>query len=259
MHLSEKLDVLLRDFGGGRAGVAIEVDGEGFYHNSSVVFQSASVIKIPILIEGLRQCELGRLDLDRLILVDHGRVGGSGVLQALSQAASVTVKDLLTLMMIVSDNIATNLLIDMLGIESLNTSFVGMGLQDTVLDRRMMDFDAIGYGLDNFTSPRDMLACLKIVAEGTYLSEASRAMAMEIMGYQQFLDKLPAMLDLDQVFIANKTGSLPGVEHDCAIFRCNGKTAYVAVLMDQLTDAYDGRQLISKIGKCVFEWMDDGM
>ncbi len=117
----------------------------------------------------------------------------------------------------------------------------------------MMDFEAIDRGLDNYTTPIDMMTCLKIINEGSYLSETSRKTALEIMSYQQFQDKLPGMMDLDRIFVANKTGGLPHVEHDCAIFKYKGKTAYAAVLMDDLDDVFAGRQKISRIGKHLYD------
>jgi beta-lactamase class A len=238
----------------GRVGLAIEIEGESFYFNSEKIFPSASVIKIPILIEGLRQSEIGKINLEELISIPN-RAGGSGVLQILSSNVMMTVKDLMSLMIIVSDNTATNLLIDLLGIEAINDSMKNMGLQDTVLSRQMMDFVAIEHGLDNYTSPRDMISCLKVVNEGTYLSKASRKIALEIMKYQQFQDKLPGMIDLDRIFVANKTGSLPRVEHDCAVFKYKGKTAYAAVLLDHLDDIFAGKQKISRIGKHIYNYL----
>jgi beta-lactamase class A len=241
----------------GRVGVTIEVEGESFYFQSEEVFPSASVIKIPILIEVLRQSELGKINVNQMVS-NSSKTGGSGVLQALSPVAKITIKDLMTLMIIVSDNTATNRLIDLVGMEAVNASMKNMGLQETVLNRKMMDFEAKELGLDNFTSPRDMITCLKVINEGGYLSEASREAAVEIMHYQQFQDKLLGMIDGDRIFTANKTGSLPHVENDCAVFKYNGKTAYVAVLMDKLDDVFAGRLVISKIGKHVYDYLLEG-
>jgi beta-lactamase class A len=130
-----------------------------------------------------------------------------------------------------------------------------MGLQETVLNRKMMDFKAKERGSDNFTSPRDMITCLKVINEGGYLSESSRETALEIMHYQQFQDKLLGMIEIDRIFTANKTGSLPNVENDCGVFKYNGKTAYVSVLMDELSDVYIGREKLSRIGRHVYDYL----
>ncbi|WP_066069016.1 serine hydrolase [Neobacillus soli] len=238
----------------GRLGLAIEIGNEQFLYQSEAVFQSASVIKVPILIEGLRQSDQGKIKLDEVTAITN-KVGGSGVLQALSGHARMTIKDLMTLMITVSDNTATNMLIDLLGMESINLTMEKLGLSNTVLNRKMMDFEAIERGWDNFTSPIDMITCLKAVNEGSFLAKESKKAALEMMNNQQFLDKLPAMMDLDKIFVANKTGGLPGVEHDCAVIKYRGKTAYIAVLMDKLNDVSAGTQTISRIGRRLYEYL----
>lgn len=250
-ELKAKIEEELRGLSG-RVGLAIEFEGVRLYVNCEEVFPSASLIKVPILIEAFRQSEAGKLNLDQLVSITN-HVGGSGVLQAFSRDALLTLKDLMTLMITVSDNTATNMLIDHLGMEDCNSSFGKMGLQQTALNRKMMDFEAIEQGLDNYTSPLDMLTCLKVVVQGSYLSEESREDALKIMSYQQFQDRLPSLMDLERVVVANKTGSLPQVEHDCAVINYKGKTAYAAVLIDRLDDVYAGKQTISRIGKHIYD------
>ncbi|MFJ7729050.1 serine hydrolase [Neobacillus sp. NPDC097160] len=252
-RLTKKIEEELHGLSG-RAGLAIEIEGKCIYVKSEEVFQSASLIKVPILIEGLRQSERGKLNVDQLVPITN-HVGGSGVLQALSCDAQLTMKDLMTLMITVSDNTATNLLIDKLGMEVINSSMGKMGLQQTMLNRKMMDFEAMEQGLDNYTSPLDMVTCLKVFNEGSYLTEESRAAALQMMKYQQFQDRLPAMMDLERVMAANKTGSLPHVEHDCALITYKGKTAYAAVLMDQLDNVFAAKQTISRIGKHIYDYL----
>jgi len=252
-RLMEKIEEELRGLSG-RAGLAIEIEGKCIYIKSKEVFQSASLIKVPILIEGLRQSERGKLNVDQLVSITN-HVGGSGVLQSLSRDALLTLKDLMTLMITVSDNTATNILIERLGMEAINSSMGKMGLQHTALNRKMMDFVAMEQGLDNYTSPSDMLTCLKVINEGLYLTEESRATALNMMKYQQFQDRLPGMMDLDRVMAANKTGSLPHVVHDCAIITYKGKTAYAAVLLDRLDDVFAGNQIISRVGKHIYDYL----
>ena len=246
-------EALKQDLAGlkGKMGLAIEMENKCFYFNREEVFPSASIIKVPILIEGLRQAEVGKINLNEMLPI-RDRVGGSGVLQALADI-SLTVKDLLTLMITVSDNTATNMIIDLLGMDAINQSMKEFGLEKTVLKRKMMDFAAIERGLNNVTCPADIITCLKVINEGSYLSENSRRHALEILHFQQFHDKLPAMIDTEKIFVAGKTGSLPNVENDCAIFKYRGKTAYVVVLMDQLENAFSGRRVISRIGKYVYD------
>lgn len=241
----------------GRIGLVIEIDNEQIQMNSLEVFQSASLIKVPILIEALRQCENRKLgENDPVPVLKEAIVGGSGVLQALSANVRLTVRDIMTLMIIISDNTATNLLIDLLGMDAINRFMRESGLKQTELNRKMMDFQAIILGRDNYTSPLDMIHCLKWMTKGTVLSKKSQAVALEIMGQQQFKDKLPAQMD-DRLFVANKTGELPKVEHDCAVLHFGKKTAFVAVLMDQLEDLQAGKQTMNQIGKHIYDYLVD--
>ncbi|MBM7693067.1 beta-lactamase class A [Peribacillus deserti] len=240
----------------GRVSVTVEIHGERYEHNSKEVFLSASLIKLPILIAAYRESEKGKLFLHRPISVPHEeKTGGSGVIQVLSEGITYTIKDLLTLMIIISDNTATNVCIDLIGLESINRTIREMGLEQTVLGRKMMDWDAVKEGKNNYISASDMLLCLKAINQEGYLTENSRSDILKIMQSQQFSDKLPALIDRENVTVANKTGELPGVEHDCAIISFKEKTAYAAVLTDGLKNQEEGRIVIRNIGKAVCDYL----
>lgn len=249
--LQEKIIQELNEFRG-RFGIAIEIeDGENIRINSGDVFRSASLIKLPILLSCLISSKNGNMDLDQKITItESSKVGGSGVLQALSSNLSITIKDLMTLMITVSDNTATNIMIDLLGKDEINASFKSIGLTKTILNRKMMDFAAVERGKDNFTSPNEMIFCLKLLngLNNTIGSEEVLT-ARDILKSQQFRDKLPAMMDQETITILNKTGELPNVEHDCAIIESKARKVYVAILMDQLTNPYAAKQTICRIGK----------
>jgi beta-lactamase class A len=241
----------------GRIGLAIEMeDTKPIYLNSQDVFQSASLIKIPILLSILLANQKGEIDLQQQSTLSHeNKVGGSGVLQALSNGLTLSVKDLMTLMIIVSDNTATNILIDLLGIEAINATFKEMGLEQTKLNRKMMDFAAINQGKDNQTTPEEMIHCLKLVnVFNRYFGIDGLNIAKDTLKLQQFRDKLPALVDEDKITVFNKTGELSNVEHDCAIIDCQGRIGYVAVLMDRLNDQENAKQTIRKIGKHISDF-----
>lgn len=245
--LEEEIQEVLNGFHG-RLGLVVEIEGaKPLYLNSHDVFQSASLIKIPILLSVLFANHKGQIDLQQQITISNeDRVGGSGVLQVLSNGLTLSVKDLMTLMIIVSDNTATNILIDLLGIEAINATLQEMGLKQTKLKRKMMDFAAIYQGKDNQTTPEEMIHCLKIVNQ---FNEHGLNIAKDTLKHQQFREKLPALVDEDKITVFNKTGELSKVEHDCAIFDCQGRIGYVAVLMDSINDRENAKQIIRKIGK----------
>ncbi|MGM0851178.1 MAG: serine hydrolase [Bacillota bacterium] len=240
----------------GRVSVAIDLPSYSIQINNDTPYSAASLIKVPIFLEGFRQAEQRNIDLNETVMVPkEDRVGGAGVLSTLSENISLTVEDLLTLMIIVSDNTATNLIIDRLGSDAINNLCNFLALKHTKLSRKLMDFQAIEQGYNNFTSASDIITCLRILDQGQLFSEQSREKMLYILNQQQFDTKLPARMDREKVFIANKTGELPGVEHDCAIVRSQEKTAYIAVLIDELGENESARDTIAKIGKFLYDYL----
>lgn len=220
--------------------------------------KAASLIKVPILMAAYKQVEAGRLKLsDRFTIDAESRVGGAGVISHLDTETNFTLLDLLTIMVIVSDNTATNKVIDILGMEAVNEFCAKYGLGRTKLERRMMDFKAATAGLENRTCARDIVACLKLLLDrkSDIFTEESRQQMLKILGGQQLLDKLPFSMDLDSVRIANKTGELPGVEHDCGIVFFREKKVLIAVLVDDLVINSAGKRAIQEIGKIVEDYL----
>jgi beta-lactamase class A len=254
--LKKKIREELYEFDG-RIGLAIEIEEAGnFYIDSEEVFRSASLIKLPILLAGIGRQKIGELDLEQLIPISkENRAGGSGILYALSDQLSLTVKDLMTLMIIVSDNTATNILIDLLGMDKINAFIKEIGFEHTMLNRKMMDLAAIEKGIDNFTNPREMIHSLKLLNEiNDVIGITGPLIAYHALRHQQFRDKLPAMVNLEKITVVNKTGELPSVEHDCAIFEYQGRKGYVAVLTDSVIDQNAAKQIIRNIGKHISDF-----
>ncbi|MBS4192577.1 serine hydrolase [Bacillus sp. FJAT-49705] len=242
----------------GRIAFVIETGNARIERNGEGKFSSASLIKIPILIEGFRQNDKGLLDFqEEITVLPKDRVDGAGVLQALSADLKIKIIDLMALMMVVSDNIATNLLIERLGKSEINKCMKEIKLKWTELNRKMMDFEAINNGIDNWTTAYDMVTCLKVIDQQTFLSKESSLKAFSIMEKQQF-KKLFDTIDLEDLQVASKSGELPGVEHDCAIIRYGDRTIYSAVLIDQLKTPYEGKQILSQIGKLILRYIVNG-
>ena len=242
---------LLEELAGckGRASLFLEIEGEIIEFNSNEVYQSASLIKLPILFEALRQMEAGHLQKERQILIEDGdKIGDTGVLQAM-KVKQLPVLDLLSLMIIVSDNTATNLMIDLLGKDCINSTISRIGMSNTILHRKMLDFSAIQNGLDNYTSAADIGLCLKEGVSGNLLSQDSKSIFHSFLRQQQFKEKLPFYVDDTILEIGNKTGELPGVEHDCGIITYGKKEAIIVVLIDDLSDQQSGKTTIQQIGK----------
>lgn len=222
---------------------------------------AASTIKVPILAAALGEVASTRLGLDDRITVPLERAGGSGVLQATPGIRELTLADLLTLMIVVSDNTATNVVIDLIGMARINAYCRAAGLAATVVRRVMMDADARARGVENTTSALDQANLLAGLAWGELLTAELRAFAIRTLRRQQFNDGLPALLP-DDVVLAHKTGELPGVRHDVGIVDgTDGRRAVVAVLVTDLTGpcaAHAATGLIGAVGEAAWKAVSGG-
>lgn len=245
------------------SGETLEIDPER-------VFPSASVIKIPMLALLLRDVQQGRVDWTARRRIDPAnRVGGTGILCELNPDYEPTVEELATLMIVLSDNIATNEIMDIVGIERVNGFCRELGCPNTRLMRKMLDFEAIKKGYNNYMCAGETGRLLVRIANEEFVNaEASRTI-MRIMERQQCRNKLPALLPTipnyaseevkrniqdGSVLVANKTGELVGIQHDVGIFTLPGNRRYVmAVFTGDLASDAAGIQTIAKLSRIVYD------
>ena len=146
--LGERLDAVAGALDGvmGFAIVGLESD-ERFERLANQTFPTASTIKLAILYELFRQADEGRIDLDARKDLDRlNAVGGTGILSELT-TPSLSIRDYATLMIVLSDNTATNVLIDAVGMEAVTRRMASLGLQNTRLRRKMIDLKAARRGI----------------------------------------------------------------------------------------------------------------
>ena len=227
--------------------------------NADDSFPMASVLKIPVLVEAFRQLDAGRFTLDdRWELTVAEKNLGSGVLTHFDDGLTPTVRDLLTLMMIISDNTATDMVIHRLGLDAINGTLRELGLQHTFLPMTIRqifesilpsadptqdqytqalaakDFapppDAAGYSLgpdNNVSTPRDMTGLLEMIWTGRVASRAACDGMLGVMLKQTLNDRLPRFLP-PGTKVAHKTGTLSGFRNDAGIIYV-GDDNHVAV------------------------------
>ncbi|SMC89593.1 serine hydrolase [Sporomusa malonica] len=255
--LHQKIQAILAQYTG-RSGIVIinQNTGARLELHPDMVFPAASMIKVPIMIEVMRQAAAGLIDLDETLeITSQVQTGGAGILKELRSGVTMTVRELVTLMIILSDNTATNILIDLVGMNSINATITSLGLRSTVLRRKMMDFEAAKAGKENYTSAADLAHLFASIASSSLaLPPTHSALMLDILKRQQVRDKLPFYLP-EEIIIAHKTGTLPGAEHDAGILFVPGGSYIICVLTADLAANYEGLQLVANIGKTIYDYI----
>jgi beta-lactamase class A len=225
----QKLNSLIAQHAGTVAVVVRTLAGETLFDlHGDRSFPAASTIKVPILTYALQQAESGHLDLEQRVEMKAGdRVTGSGILRDLDKGLMLTIRDLLTLMIVVSDNTATNMVIELLGVEDINSYLGRLNLSQTNL-YGPLQISAESSGttqnstLRNETSAQDMAELLTQLASGSLLSPTWTDMALNILSRQHYTDLLGRHVPRDEQGefvsrVASKSGALMGVRHDVGI------------------------------------------
>ena len=230
-----------------RGGIALDLRADGR-------LPSASVIKVAILVELMARVDEGEFSLEeRALLRDEDKVPGSGVLSMLHEGLEVTLEDLAHLMITVSDNTASNVLIDRLGTEAVNERLRGLGLRKTELGRKFYDFEARDRGLDNWITAREMADLLVLIERRQAVSPAGCEKILAIMRKQQFTDRIPKLLPPDTP-VANKTGSITGVCHDVGIIYSPAGPLVLVVLTRGIGQQATAEGGIRHIARVVYEY-----
>lgn len=230
-------------------------DSPLFSRDEDTPLRAASVIKVPIMMEAFRQHQAGTLNLGNVQNIHPTEtVGGAGVIHYLSGKQDYTLRQLIELMIIVSDNTAANLVLKTVGMENVNALLKQLGCEHSMIERFFMDSEAIENGLENWTTARDMIICLQAIHEHHPLFIKEDQMKMKkVLQNQQFKDLLGSFTSSEEIMIYHKTGELEGAEHDAGIFEYRGKTIYAAVLTDGLSRNQEGREMIASVGQWIAE------
>ena len=241
--------------------------GREIQHNADDVFFTASTLKVPVLVELYRQVDRGRIDLNRRVeLSGELRVPGSGILKEMAPGLDPTVHDLAMLMIIISDNTATDILYNLVGGNNLNNTMRELGLSRTRIPMTVRELlfsvvgldpgnpdhtyetcasrlfnqkyvpDGAGYDVDrsDVSSPGDMCKLLESLYSGDLLSAASRNGAMDILKRQQLRTVIPHALPVG-TDIAHKTGFYHGVRADVGIVFSPAGPYAVAIMAKDVT------------------------
>lgn len=248
----------------GVLGVAIEdlTTGQKFLLRADSIFPQASSIKIAVLAELYRQAQLsaqgtpGKAKLtDLYTMRSEDLVADSDIMGGLTPGVTkITNRDLATMMVAVSDNSATNVLIDRLGMDNVNALLDSLGLHSTRLRRKMMDVKAAAEGRENISTPLEMLTLLEKIYLGKVLNKEMTADFFKMLSTHKdsFIPRdLP-----DGLQIANKPGELEAVRNDSGIVFLQNRPYIICVMTTYLVRERDGEEAITKISAAAFRLFD---
>ena len=242
----------------GVMGVAVIdlVDGHKYLLHANDVYPQASSIKICVLAELYRQAQQGKLKLTDMYTVNAADlVQDSDIMGGLTPGVTqITLRDLATMMVAVSDNSATNVLIDRVGMENVNAFLSAQGLRDTRLRRKMMDLKAAGEGRENISTPNEMAKLLQSLYQGKILNKEMTDDFFKVLATHKD-SWIPRDLPED-LKIADMPGALEGVRNDSGVIFVDKRPYILCVMTTYLRHERDGEEAISKISLAAWRVFD---
>ncbi|MER2028019.1 MAG: serine hydrolase [Solibacillus sp.] len=215
------------------------------------IFSSASIIKVPILIAILAHLDKTNGNLNHVYEIASENMVEFSVITEQRQTRA-TLHELLLWMIITSDNTATNVCIDLLGMDAFNNYFKEIGLHNTRVQRKMMDFERQKLGFDNETTAQDIQHLFRQIYRGTLLPKEWNLVALNILSRQRSYESLKRFI-VDDVKMAHKTGGLDTVDHDTGIIFAEKRDYFIGVFITNVTDNDKARQTIGTISKIVYD------
>ncbi len=242
----------------GAMGVAIIdlTDGHQYFLHADDVYAQASSIKICVLAELYRQAQQGNLKLTDLYTVNAvDLVQDSDIMGGLTPGVTkITLRDLATMMVAVSDNSATNVLIDRVGMENVNAFLNARGFHETKLRRKMMDLKAASEGRENVSTPKEMAILLQSLYRGEILNKEMTEDFFKVLSTHKD-SWIPRNLP-DDLKIADKPGALEGVRNDSGVIFVEKRPFILCVMTTYLRRERDGEDAISNIALYAWRMFD---
>jgi beta-lactamase class A len=230
--------------------------GQKYLLHADEVLPAASSIKIAILAELYQQAQQGKLKLTELYTLQAGDiVGGSGIANVLTPGVTrLKLRDVAALMISVSDNSATHVIIDRIGMENVNILLDSLGLTHTRLKRKMMDLKAASEGRENIATPSEMMTLLEDLYRGKVLNKQFTEEFFNLLSVHKE-SYIPRELPED-LRVANKPGELEGVRNDSGIVFTGSRPYVISVMTTYLRRERDGGEAIIRISNAAYQIFD---
>lgn len=242
--------------------------GDTLLINADDRFHAASTMKTPVMIEVFKQAQSGGPQLTDSIIIKNTffSIVDSSVYQLTAEDDSEkglyeligekrSLFDLVYDMIIVSSNLATNLVIDLVGAEAVTQSMRDLGARDIEVLRGVEDIKAYRQGLSNTTTARDLLTIYEKLARGEVVSREASSAMIDILKDQRFDEIIPAQLP-ENVEVAHKTGVITGLHHDSGIVELPDGRRYVLVMLSREMEDFDGgTSMMARVSKLVYDYV----
>lgn len=223
---------------------------------------SASTIKLPVLCCALQGVLDGEFSLDQFVPISEGDYcDDTRVFEPEYRQDGASLWEMLYWMIVLSDNTATNAVLSLLTFDRINRYCAALGLRHTSAHRKMLDFDAVKAGRNNFTSAADQYRVYRLLYDGAILTPETRAVAMDFLSRVRHMDGLQRYLP-DAVTVLHKPGGLDHLSHDAGIVLAEGKPYYLGVFTWD-GPALDGDpqqcRLIGKLSRAIYDYTVKGI
>lgn len=238
------------------------------FKNEHVNFHAASTMKTPVMIEVYRQAKEGKFSLEDSLVIknefrsildgspfslDIARDGGEKLYEQIGEKTSI--ENLVRDMIIHSSNLATNIVIELVGAENVNKSMRELGAANINVLRGVEDMKAYEAGLNNSVTAYDLMVLFEHLGKGTAVDPGADKEMINILFDQTHREIIPALLP-ENIKIANKTGMISGVHHDSALVFLPGGRKYVLVLLSKnMEDMEGGTQMLARVSRLVYDFM----
>lgn len=237
---------------GAVVGVTIVApNGERFCRHQLRQFRAASTVKIPIMIAIYRQIDLGELSPEQsFVLAAPDKTPGSGELQFLHDGIVLTLDDLISLMISISDNTATNMLIDLAGLDHVNATMRALGMTGSGLNRKMKGVPSQPGDPENWATPDDYARVMAAILDGTAASAESCARMITMLERQVSEGRIARYLPKTEgIRWGSKTGTIGNATNDVGFIEANGRRLIMSFFCEGFVNTHLAEQVIGELSR----------